>query len=55
VSELVDYRRAGRPGDIFDALMDARQIPPVAEITSASIESYPDSVSRASFELVQLR
>jgi len=49
VSELVAYRRAGRPADIFDALMDARQIPPVAEITSASLESYPDSVSRGIF------
>ena len=49
VAELIEYRRAGRPSDIFSALMDARQVPPVSEIISSPLDSYPDSVSRGIF------
>ncbi len=46
VADLVEYRRAGRPSDVFNALMEARQIPPVSEVLSASLSDYSDSVSR---------
>jgi hypothetical protein len=46
VTELVEYRRAGRPSDVFNALMEARQIPPVSEVIGASLTDYSDSVSR---------
>jgi hypothetical protein len=46
VTELVEYRRAGRPSDVFTALMDAHQIPPVAEVITTSTGDYSDSVSR---------
>jgi hypothetical protein len=47
VEELVVYRRAGRPSDVFNALIDSRQVPPVAEVLETRSGDVPDSVSRS--------
>lgn len=46
VAGLIEYRRAGRPSDVFSALMDARQIPPVSEVIAGQVAEITDSVSR---------
>jgi len=49
IEELVLYRRAGRPSDVFNALIDSNQVPPVSEVLATRTADLPDSVSRDIF------
>lgn len=46
IDELVRYRRAGRPSDIFKSLIDAKQIMPIREVMLANPDLLADSLSR---------
>jgi len=46
IHELVRYRRSGRPADVFDALLDSRQMLTLEELLEASPGQFRDSVSR---------